>query len=858
MTKNFLCGNLSFPPGNQIFLERPRLDQMMEKAVRCPVVTVVAGAGYGKSQAVYSFARKYNVRTTWVQFSEDDNAGDRFWEKFVDAVSVINRDSAVKLTEIGFPVTDRQFNRYMSVPRNDILPNDKYIFVYDDIHLIRDRAVLGFIERSIATPFPNITSIIIARNEPGIDLSRFESKRLVARITEENLRFSRDETAEYFRLVGLRPSAQIVSAVYNDTEGWAFATHLAGLSLKNSRSVDAYIPQALRSNIFRLIESEIISRLSAALRTFLIKLSLVEHPVPGLLREISGGEEKDYSLIDEMEQISSFIQYDSYLNAYRIHHLLLDYLRGRQNELSEEEKRDVWDKAARWCLRNNHKMEAVSYFQKAGDYAGLLTAALTFPMILPKKSALMFLQILEKTPPELIDKFPATAFLRFRMLSDMEIYDQAEAGFQEIIARLEEKKEFDSDAAAIITNCYNGLGFIGMTTCIHSRNYSFVRYFERARHYAEMNEYRAKPPVSVMNLSSYICHAADPLEMKRYNEMLGEVTPHLAVSLNGCAYGLDDLAWTEFAFFRGDLSQAEQFATAALTKARERDQYEIENCALLFLLRINTARGSGENIPDLFRQIDAQMNQVYYLNRSVYHDIVYGWFYIQTGRTEKLASWLKSGFEESDLNSQIHGLETLVKAKYHLAEKRYPAALADLENRGSIYGPWAFVLGRLEVKVIEAACRYHLDDITGALCDLESAWELAKDNGLYMPFNELGRDMRALAGAALKNPSIKVPRAELEKIRRGAALYAKNVFAVSEQYHTDSAKAQKSRAGAALSPRELDVLTGLSQGLTREEIALVSSISVNTVKSAARSVYNKLGAVNRVDAVRIAAELGIL
>jgi LuxR family maltose regulon positive regulatory protein len=53
----------------------------------------------------------------------------------------------------------------------------------------------------------------------------------------------------------------------------------------------------------------------------------------------------------------------------------------------------------------------------------------------------------------------------------------------------------------------------------------------------------------------------------------------------------------------------------------------------------------------------------------------------------------------------------------------------------------------------------------------------------------------------------------------------------------------------------LNVLTGLSQGLTREEIAGASGISLNTVKSVIRSVYNKLGALNRADAVRIAANL---
>jgi LuxR family maltose regulon positive regulatory protein len=56
----------------------------------------------------------------------------------------------------------------------------------------------------------------------------------------------------------------------------------------------------------------------------------------------------------------------------------------------------------------------------------------------------------------------------------------------------------------------------------------------------------------------------------------------------------------------------------------------------------------------------------------------------------------------------------------------------------------------------------------------------------------------------------------------------------------------------------MQVLTGLYQGMTREEIAGVSSLSVNTVKSAIRSIYNKLGAINKADALRIAASQGLV
>jgi LuxR family maltose regulon positive regulatory protein len=77
-----------------------------------------------------------------------------------------------------------------------------------------------------------------------------------------------------------------------------------------------------------------------------------------------------------------------------------------------------------------------------------------------------------------------------------------------------------------------------------------------------------------------------------------------------------------------------------------------------------------------------------------------------------------------------------------------------------------------------------------------------------------------------------VPREWLEKIRRAASAYAKKISGLMEKYGNEDRR----RPQAVLSHRELDVLKGLSQGLTREEIAGASSISINTVKSAVASI----------------------
>ncbi|MDR1058529.1 MAG: helix-turn-helix transcriptional regulator, partial [Treponema sp.] len=229
-------------PGNQIYLERPQIDRLLKKAVQNPAVIVCAGAGYGKTQAVYSFVRKHPALTCWIQFSERDNIGKRFWENFITGVSVGNKKAAEKLAGIDFPETERELERYFRIPRTETRTDESYLFVYDDFHLIHDKKVLRFLERSITAPFSNIVSILISRTEPAINLETLRVRGRLGRINEDDLRFSREEIAEYFRIQNIKAPPQTVSSIYHDTEGWAFAIPLAGLSLKNAPAGASYVP----------------------------------------------------------------------------------------------------------------------------------------------------------------------------------------------------------------------------------------------------------------------------------------------------------------------------------------------------------------------------------------------------------------------------------------------------------------------------------------------------------------------------------------------------------------------------------------------------------------------------------------
>lgn len=64
--------------------------------------------------------------------------------------------------------------------------------------------------------------------------------------------------------------------------------------------------------------------------------------------------------------------------------------------------------------------------------------------------------------------------------------------------------------------------------------------------------------------------------------------------------------------------------------------------------------------------------------------------------------------------------------------------------------------------------------------------------------------------------------------------------------------------GIELTPRELEVLTLLTDGLSNKQVSYQLGISEHTVKFHVTSIYNKLGVSNRAEAVRLGIQLGLV
>ncbi|MDR2136783.1 MAG: hypothetical protein LBO68_00720, partial [Synergistaceae bacterium] len=389
-------------PEKRIYLERRRIHRLMEDAARNQIVTVSAGAGYGKTQGVYAFLRKQEMVTTWIQLSERDNLGTRFWENCVYTIALYDRYSklAERLQEIGFPETDEQFAKCISALEDEAVAiSEKKFIVFDDLHLIKDKLVLQFIKRLAQLSFPNTTTILISRTEPDINTIGLLSKGLVSNVNEDDLRFTEEEIIQYFQLLGIPLSSQSIANICDDTKGWPFALHLVGLSLKKEPRYEQAARSSMKLNIFKMIENEVFFVISERLQRFLIQLSLIDHLSTDLVSTLAG----DNALVDEMKEVSSFVRHDFYTNTYLIHHLFLDYLRRKQDILTEQEKHDTYLKAALWCDENDYKIDAISYYNKIGEYRAIVGIVYYFPAQIPFNEAKFLLDIYDNAPAELLE-----------------------------------------------------------------------------------------------------------------------------------------------------------------------------------------------------------------------------------------------------------------------------------------------------------------------------------------------------------------------------------------------------------------------------------------------------------------------
>jgi len=838
--------NFSSGADSSKHLVRPRLNTLLKKATQKPLVIVCAGAGYGKTRAVYDFVNESKTATIWMQLSKQDNMTTRFWESFVHSIAQVVGSHVEDFLSLGFPDTEEKMQRYCSFRDRSIaaLPRQRYLTIFDDFHLIKNPDIIRFIERLIPSTPDNRSLIIISREDPPINISNLQAQDEVVRIQEEDLKFTKNELALYLERQGQPVDPPVLREIYDDIDGWAFSVSLVARSLENAPGYSGYARTVMKNNVFELIEEKVFKTTSEPLKKLLVRLSLIEHLSEELVAILA---QRDEELLTELQQQNAFIRFDSHINAYLIHHLFLDFLSTRQDLLSDDEKRATWHTAAQWCREHEYTVDALDYYAKANDYVSIVSVLSDLPFFLPYDLALYLTDLFKQVPDEMFFQVELLAVMYLRAVlstGDMQSFTILAADFEQRFLQLPQNILCKHSQGLI----YYLRGLVRYFMSIVDETYDYDTYF------AKMYEHLKDSPITpgrwlATNLGPWATgFGSERLEaVPLYIEASARMVGYINTCIPGIMTGIEDLAAGELNFYKHDLDAAKLPLFTTIEEARKVRQFETVHRALFYTMRSAFAQGKLDQARQALDAMEDLLDEQDYAQRFNTYDIALGWYYYVLRQSDLIPNWLKEGFSPYGNVFFPENFGNQMKARYQFMTKNFAPLLTyidETKQRESI------LYGRIELLALEACAYYQMRDKSKALAVLRESYEKVALNGFLMPFVELGKAMRTLSAFALRQPDCGIPREWLETVHKRSSLYARYQAMMIAAYEKENGVSNLK----ALSSRETEVLHDLYAGLSRTDIAVKQGLSLSTVNMNIQGIYSKLHARNVADVIRIATE----
>jgi LuxR family maltose regulon positive regulatory protein len=375
-----LIGKLRVPSTRPGSVHRTSLIERLEREVSCPVVSVVAPAGYGKTTLLAQWAEYHGSAVAWVSVDEQDNDPKVLLgavARALDAVQPVGRPVfqalASPASSVLGSVVPRLGNAFAAMTVQVLL-------ILDDVHLLHNsecRAALSV----LADHVPGSGRLVLAgRDKPPLRVARLRAEGRIAEVGPADLAMTREEADLLVRDAQVVLDQDELSDLYLRTEGWAVGLYLAALSLREGGSLPDAAASFGGSDLFvtEYVESELLAKVSPEQQMFLTRAAVLDRMCGPLCETVLDLPGSGPALAELARANMLLVPLDHRGEWYRYHHLfremLLADLERREPGLAASLRR----RAAAWYLDHDQPEEAVEYSILAGDTG---TVARLLPML---------------------------------------------------------------------------------------------------------------------------------------------------------------------------------------------------------------------------------------------------------------------------------------------------------------------------------------------------------------------------------------------------------------------------------------------------------------------------------------------
>ena len=874
------------PAARDGVVSRPGLFDLLARAGR--VTEVSAPAGSGKTVLLHSWIGDAGLseRAAWVPVRGEEGDPQRFWLSVLGAL----RDTAAG-SKLVRPLTAAPDLNGWEVAERLLADlgglEDRLWLVIDDVHELRPAETLRQLELLVMRAPAVLRFVLVTRHDLRLGLHRLRLAGELTEIRAADLRFSRDETRALFEAAGVELSGSALTRLYDRTEGWAAGLRLAALSLAGHPDPDRFAAEFSGSErtVAEYLLAEVLERQPEPVRRLLLRTSVLDQ-VNGELADLLTGGSGGERVLQQLEQANAFVtSLDARRSWFRYHQLFADLLRLELRGSAPGELPALHTAAAGWYADHGYPVEAVRHAEAAQDW-GLAARVLSDHWVG------LGLNGLGATAHEFLARFPAGVIAQDTELAARMAEHELERGAMEEAERYLALATRGLDA---VPPDRRGRSQVALAVV----RLRFARWRGDLRAVTKQAQQLLAPAGAAdparfgvgedLRALALISLGIAELWTGRFDEADRHLEQGIALAhrigrpfleVTGLAHWAQLSSWRSFPL--GAQRGRQAIELAGQHGWTEEPVAGVAHCALGFALVTQGQLGEGErSLEQAERTLRAEVEPA----AGMRLHYARGLLDVVSGRLEAALSAFRAAERVAGLlvtehalarRLRSHTLQTLVRlgqtqrAEQALAEmdgaerdsgqmrnaiavlrlaqddpKAATVALAPVLD-GSVSLTNAH-LWDVQAFLLEAIARDALGEAGAARRALERALNLARPEGLIFPF--------------LLDPAPGL----LERHRRQGTAHAALLAGILDALAGRKPTAPPGREGSGeqglpepLSQSEIRVLRYLPTKLSVPEIADQLYLSVNTVKTHMRHVYDKLRVHRRHEAVEQARALGLL
>ncbi len=837
-------------------VSRPRLFERLGSAARISAISAPAGSGKTFLLRSWLFESGLADSAAWATVPAGGQDPQQFWISIIDALRDTIPGSKLVRPLTGAPdldgwaVADRLLD--------DLEPlEDPLWLVIDDLYELRSAEALAQLELLVMRAPVELKFLLVTRGDVRLRLHRLRLEGELTEIRAADLRFTLDEARALFAAAsGVELPYPALAALVRRTEGWAAGVRLAALSLAGHPDPERFAAEFSGSErtVAEYLLAEVLDHQSEPVRQLLLRTSVCER-ISGELADLLTGGQGGERILQDLEEAGAFVvAVDARRSWFRYHQLFADLLQLELRRAQPAELATLHGAAAGWFAAHGYPLEAIRHAQAAQDWglAARLLSDYFLGFVLDGQGGTAH-DLLAGFPADVVADDPKLAVL---MAAD-ELFRRSFDAAERHLARAEQ--EMVSVPADRRERCQVNLAFIRLM--LAQKRGDLPAVIEEAQRLlapdesadaalpARCQDLRALALVSLGTAELWALRANEAEQHLEQGAALARQIGRPWLEVSALAHG----AWA--ASFRSFGTAAERYLQA-IELAQEHGwadepivvpAYAGLGAIRVWQMRLGEAEALLEHAERALRgEVEPEAGVVLHQVR--------GMLELAHGREGKAMTAIKAaermagffgradealaGPDETGRGEMRNALAAL-----RLAQGEPQAATLALVPVLAGSAPVSNLGWMSQAFLLEAIARDALGDPVAAGQALERALDLAEPDGAVFAF--------------LLHPALELLRGHAQRGTAHAVLIEEILDLVARDKPV-SPRGEPDRLCEPLSGSEARVLRFLPTNLSAPEIAGQLSVSVNTVRTHMRHLYEKLGAHSRTEAVEQARTLGLL